>query len=68
MDDEIIDVEDYEVKDKQIVKDSNEETYQREDYQNEPRFYKSFALDNTALLIIMMVIVLLIAIFIMTFD
>ena len=79
MDDDIIEIDDYEVKDKQIIETDDEDSQsqydnQREydqDYDNQGGFsgyYKSISLNNTSLLIILMVIVLLIAIFIMTFD
>ncbi|MBP5784110.1 MAG: hypothetical protein J6W16_00810 [Methanobrevibacter sp.] len=78
MADDIIEIDDYEVKDKQIIETDNEEDYQRDYNQREyggydnqgsvNGFYKSISLSNTSFLIILMVIVLLIAIFIMTFD
>lgn len=79
MAEDIIDIEDYEVKDKQIVETSdddnqgeyNQREYDQDDYDKGSGyggFYKSISLDNTSLLIIGMVIVVLIAIFIMTFD
>ena len=79
MADDIIEIDDYEVKDKQILETDDEDSQsqydnQREydqDYNNQGGFsgyYKSISLNNTSLLIILMVIVLLIAIFIMTFD
>ena len=75
MTDDIIEIDDYEVKDKQII-ETNDEDDQREygnqrDYDNQSSstgIYKSFSLDNTSLLIIGMVILLLVVIFIMTFD
>ncbi len=79
MADDIIEIEDYEVKDTQIIETDNEDDSQR-DYTNQREydgydnqgsvngFYKSISLSNTSFLIILMVIVLLIAIFIMTFD
>ena len=75
MADDIIEIDDYEVKDKQII-ETNDEDNQREygdygDYDNQGSstgFYKSFSLDNTALMIIGMIVILLIAIFIMIFD
>lgn len=74
MADDIIDIEDYEVKDTEIVETASEEDYQRtydaqRDYDNPAGgFYKSITLDNKALAVILMVIALLIIIFIMTFD
>lgn len=79
MADDIIDIDDYEVKDKQIIATNDEDSQsqydnQREygsDYDNQGSFsgyYKSISLNNTSVLIILMVIVLLVAIFIMTFD
>lgn len=78
MADDIIDIEDYEVKDTQIIEtdncdyqgDFNQKEYDN-GYDNQGSvngFYKSISLNNTSLLIILMVIVLLVAIFIMTFD
>ena len=79
MADDIIEIDDYEVKDKQIIETDSENDSQR-DYNNQREydgydnqgsvngFYKSISLSNTTFLIILMVIVLLIAIFIMTFD
>lgn len=77
MADDIIEIDDYEVKDKQIIETDNED-YKRdynqreyEGYDNQGSvngFYKSISFSNTSLLIIIMVIVLLVAIFIMTFD
>ena len=75
MADDIIDIEDYEVKDTQIVETSDEDDYRGEynqrEYDNQGSatgYYRSFSLDNTSLLIIGMVILLLVVIFIMTFD
>ena len=78
MADDIIEIEDYEVKDKQIIETDDEDyksEYNQRDYDNEydnqggiNGFYKSISLDNTSLLIILMVVIVLIAIFIMTFD
>ena len=80
MADDIIDIEDYEVKDKQIIVADDENDSQSQydnqreygsgeyDQGNFRGYYKSISLSNTSLLIILMVIVLLIAIFIMTFD
>ena len=75
MADDIIEIDDYEVKDKQIIETDDGENYQGQyDSQREyddstlSGFYKSISLNNTSLLIIGMVIVLLIVIFIMTFD
>ena len=75
MADDIIDIEDYEVKDTQIVETSDEEDYKgqynQREYDNQGSttgFYKSFSLDNTSLLIIGMVVLVLVVIFIMTFD
>ena len=79
MADDIIEIEDYEVKDTQIIETDSEDESQR-DYNNQREydgydnqgsvngFYKSISLNNTSLLIILMVAILLIAIFIMTFD
>ncbi len=77
MADDIIEIDDYEVKDKQIIETDNED-YKRdynqreyEGYDNQGSvngFYKSISFSNTSSLIIIMVIVLLVAIFIMTFD
>ena len=79
MADDIIEIEDYEVKDTQIIETDSENDSQR-DYNNQREydgydnqgsvngFYKSISLSNTSFLIILMVIVLLVAIFIMTFD
>lgn len=79
MADDIIEIEDYEVKDTQIIETDNEEDYQSDfnqkgydcGYDNQGSvngFYKSISLNNTSLLIIFMVAIVLIAIFIMTFD
>ena len=75
MTDDIIEIDDYEVKDKQIVEVSDEDESQSQYTQRESDgqagttgFYKSIALDNTALIIIAMVVILLIVIFIMTFE
>ena len=78
MDDDIIEIDDYEVKDTQIIETDNEEDYQSgynqreyDGYDNQGSvngFYKSISLNNTSLLIILMVAIVLIAIFIMTFD
>lgn len=80
MADDIIDIEDYEVKDKEIVAASDEEDYQGQYNQREydqgeydsqggfSGYYRSISLDNTSLLIILMVAIVLIAIFVMTFD
>ena len=79
MADGIIEIEDYEVKDTQIIETDNEEDYQSDfnqkgydsGYDNQGSvngFYKSISLNNTSLLIIFMVAIVLIAIFIMTFD
>ncbi len=75
MADDIIDIEDYEVTDTQIVESSDEDDYKGEYNQREygnqgstAGYYKSFSLDNTSLLIIGMVVLLLVVIFIMTFD
>ena len=78
MADDIIEIDDYEVKDTQIIETDNEEDYQRDynqreydGYDNQGSvnvFYKSISLNNTSLLIILMVATVLIAIFIMTFD
>ncbi len=75
MADDIIDIEDYEVKDTQIVETSDEDDYKgqynQREYDNQGSttgFYKSFTLNNTSLLIIGMVVLLLVVIFIMTFD
>ena len=80
MADDIIDIEDYEVKDKEIVATSDEDDYQGQYNQREydqgeyddqggfSGYYKSISLDNTSLLIILMVAIVLIAIFVMTFD
>ena len=78
MADDIIEIDDYEVKDKQIIETDNGDDYQRDynqkEYDNRYEqgsfngFYKSISFSNTSLLIILMVIVLLVAIFIMTFD
>lgn len=77
MADDIIEIDDYEVKDRQIIETDNED-YKRdynqreyEGYDNQGSvngFYKSISFSNTSSLIIIMVIVLLVAIFIMTFD
>ena len=75
MADDIIDIEDYEVKDTQIVEPSDEDDYRgqynQREYDNQGSttgFYKSFTLNNTSLLIIGMVVLVLVVIFIMTFD
>lgn len=77
MTDDIIEIDDYEVKDKQIIETDDEENYQSQydsqrEYDNDDStfsgFYRSISLNNTSLLIIGMVILLLIVIFIMTFD
>ena len=75
MADDIIDIEDYEVKDTQIVETSDGDDYKgqynQREYDNQGSttgFYKSFSLDNTSLLIIGMVVLVLVVIFIMTFD
>lgn len=78
MADGIIDIEDYEVKDTQIIETDNSDyqgDFNQKEYDNGydnqgsvNGFYKSISLNNTSLLIILMVIVLLVAIFIMTFD
>lgn len=78
MADDIIEIEDYEVKDKQIIETDDEDyknEYNQREYDNEydnqggiNGFYKSISLDNTSLLIILMVVIVLVAIFIMTFD
>ncbi|MCQ2961170.1 MAG: hypothetical protein MJ235_02340 [archaeon] len=75
MADDIIDIEDYEVKDTQIVETSDEDDYKgqynQREYDNQGSttgFYKSFTLNNTSLLIIGMVVLVLVVIFIMTFD
>ena len=71
---DIIEVDDYEVKDKQIVESSEDEDYQEShDNQREGKgefsgTYKSISLNNTSLVILAMVIILLIVIFIMIFD
>ena len=73
MADDIIEIDDYEVKDKQII-ETDEDDYQSQYNQREydeggiSGFYKSISFDNTSLLIIGMVVIVLIAIFIMTFD
>lgn len=77
MADDIIEIDDYEVKDRQIIETDNED-YKRDYNQREydgydnqgsvNGFYKSISFSNTSSLIIIMVIVLLVAIFIMTFD
>lgn len=77
MADDIIEIDDYEVKDRQII-ETDDEDYKRDYNQREydgydnqgsvNGFYKSISFSNTSLLIIIMVIVLLVAIFIMTFD
>ena len=80
--DDIIEIDDYEVKDKQIIETAEEDDYQggydnQREYDNQrgydgqggvSGFYKSVSLSNTALVIILMVVILLIVIFIMTFD
>lgn len=75
MADDIIDIEDYEVKDTQIVETSDEDDYRgqynQREYDNQGSttgFYKSFTLNNTSLLMIGMVVLVLVVIFIMTFD
>ena len=75
MADDIIDIEDYEVKNTQIVETSDEDDYRgqynQREYDNQGSttgFYKSFTLNNTSLLIIGMVVLVLVVIFIMTFD
>ena len=75
MADDIIDIEDYEVKDTHIVETSDEDDYKgqynQREYDNQGSttgFYKSFTLNNTSLLIIGMVVLVLVVIFIMTFD
>lgn len=75
MADDIIDIEDYEVTDTQIVETSDEDDYRgqynQREYDNQGStigFYKSFTLNNTSLLIIGMVVLVLVVIFIMTFD
>lgn len=79
MNDDIIEIDDYEVKDKQIVESDeddfenkyNQREYTESEYVDEGGFsgiYRSFSLDNKALLILSMVIILLVVIFIMTFD
>ena len=77
MTDDIIEIDDYEVKDKQIIETDDEENYQSQydsqrEYDNDDStfsgFLRSISLNNTSLLIIGMVILLLIVIFIMTFD
>ena len=78
MADDIIEIDDYEVKDTQIVETDNEKDYhdfnQKEydrGYDNQGSvngFYKTISLNNTSLLVILMVAIVLIAIFIMTFD
>lgn len=77
MADDIIEIDDYEVKDRQIIETDNEDykrNYNQREYDGYDNqgsvngFYKSISFSNTSLLIIIMVIVLLVAIFIMTFD
>lgn len=75
MADDIIDIDDYEVKDTQIVEADDEDDFKNEYNQREydseggfTGFYKSISLDNTSLLIIGMVVLILVIIFIMTFD
>lgn len=80
MSEDIIEIDDYEVKDKQIIETTEEDDYQGsydnqrydnqrdKDYGRFNGYYKSISLSNTSLLIILMVVILLIAIFIMTFD
>lgn len=73
MADDIIEIEDYEVKDKQIVETSDEDdsnrTYDNQrEYSENTGFYRSFSLDGTAMLIVFMVVILLVIIFIMTFE
>ena len=74
MADDIIEIDDYEIKDKQIIETDDEEDNQSQYNQREydeggiSGFYRSISLDNTSLLIIGMVAIVLIAIFIMTFD
>ncbi|WP_295621908.1 hypothetical protein [uncultured Methanobrevibacter sp.] len=75
MSDDIIDIDDYEVKDKQIIEASEDDDYQSEYNQREyddsgsvNGFYRSISLSNTTLIIVSMVVILLLVIFIMTFD
>ena len=75
MADDIIDIKDYEVKDTQIVETSDEDDYRgqynQREYDNQGSttgFYKSFTLNNTSFLIIGLVVLVLVVIFIMTFD
>ena len=84
MSDDIIDIEDYEVKDKQIIETTDEDDFQNEynqreytqrdynqredDQGNFSGYYKSVSLNNTSLIIILMVIILLAVIFIMNFE
>lgn len=76
MAEDIIEIDDYEVKDAQIVEltdedDENEEYENQREYDDSARVsgtYKSITLDNTSLLIILMVVILLVAIFLMTFH
>ena len=76
MADDIIEIDDYEVKDKEIVETTEEEDYQssysnQREYDDSNRvsgYYKSVSLSNTSLVIILMVILALVVIFIMTFD
>lgn len=76
MADDIIEIDDYEVKDKEIVETTEEDDYQssysnQREYDDSNRvsgYYKSVSLSNTSLVIILMVILALVVIFIMTFD
>ena len=79
MADDIIDIEDYEVKDTQIVEtsqddsdyndfDSGNGSFNGYDDQNTKVYGFSGSLSDPKILILIMVVVLLIAIFIMTFD
>ena len=76
MADDIIEIDDYEVKDKEIVETTEEDDYQssynnQREYDDSNRvsgYYKSISLSNTSLVIILMVILALVVIFIMTFD
>lgn len=75
MADDIIDIDDYEVTDTHIVKTSDEDDYREEynqrEYDNQGTatgFYKSISLNTTSLLIIGMVVLVLVVIFIMTFE
>jgi hypothetical protein len=73
---DIIEIDDYEVKDKEIVETTEEDDYQssynnQREYDDSNRvsgYYKSISLSNTSLVIILMVILALVVIFIMTFD